>query len=554
MAPTIKVGDTIPKGTFQYIPSSPETDSLAACGIPIALSTDEWKGKKVVLVSVPGAFTPTCHVNHLPPFLEKYEEFKGKGVDVIAVVAANDAFVMSGWSKATGLKDKILALSDKYAEWSASLGLSLDLSGLGLGTRTNRYAIILDDLVVKYVEVEPAPGVTVSGAEAVLAALVLTPTFASPDVYHRTPKFHFLSIQSQSNFSMSKTQEGKKPIIDEDVDDLDDVLEQFVAPPTKQSGKAKVVNKPSPPTTQPTVPSASSTSTPSQKQPEKPPLGFEDLALSDDFTKELAAGMASLMREIAAESGSGLPETAEDGEQTDEEKEREKAFRKAWEDMLVEGMNGALDMKDLGLEGDGVESKDKGVEVPEDAFQSSIRKAMEKMKESEEKIQSESGSAGSDPLEALLSQLGEGGESEDELQGILESMMSQLMSKDILYEPLKELGEKFPTYLKENDATIKPEDKQRYVSQQIIVTKILSIFESPSYSDKNSEQGAQVVVLMNEVREPSFYHLSKPPIHIIYVQMQSLGSPPPEIMGPLPPGLDVGPDGMPKLPDGCCVA
>ena len=97
--------------------------------------------------------------------------------------------------------------------------------------------------------------------------------------------------------------------------------------------------------------------------------------------------MASLMREIAAESGSGLPETAEDGEQTEEEKEREKAFRKAWEDMLVDGMNGALDMKDLGLEGDGVESKDKGAEVPEDAFQSSIRKAMEKMKESEEKIQ-----------------------------------------------------------------------------------------------------------------------------------------------------------------------
>ncbi|KAJ6564442.1 1-Cys peroxiredoxin isozyme [Mycena capillaripes] len=171
MAPSIKVGDTIPKGEFGYIPWAPELENNLACGIPSKLSTDDWKGKKVVLFSVPGAFTPTCHVNHLPPFLQKYDEFKAKGVDVVAVVAANDLFVMSGWARFEGCKDKILALSDVNAKWSAGLDLSVDLTEKGMGVRTARYAMIIDDLVVKYVEVEPAPGVTVSGADAILAKL-----------------------------------------------------------------------------------------------------------------------------------------------------------------------------------------------------------------------------------------------------------------------------------------------------------------------------------------------------------------------------------------------
>ncbi|KAI0367285.1 Redoxin [Pilatotrama ljubarskyi] len=167
----VKVGDTIPQGTFTYIPYTPELENNSACGIPAKLNTDEWKGKKVVLVSVPGAFTPTCHVNHIPPFLEKYDEFKKKGVDVIAVIAANDAFVLSGWARFLGLKDKVLALSDPNARWSAQLGLSQDLSAVDFGTRTKRYALVLDDLKVKYVGVEPERGVTVSGADAILAAL-----------------------------------------------------------------------------------------------------------------------------------------------------------------------------------------------------------------------------------------------------------------------------------------------------------------------------------------------------------------------------------------------
>ncbi|KAF8885392.1 peroxiredoxin [Gymnopilus junonius] len=160
---TVQVGDKIPDATFKYVPYTPELEDGLACG--------RWKGKKVVLFSVPGAFTPTCHVNHLPPYLKHYDDFKAKGVDVVAVLAANDPFVMSGWARVEGLKDKILALSDVNAEWSKKLGLTVDLAQAGLGLRTARYALIIDDLTVTYVGAESAPGVTVSGAEAVLPRL-----------------------------------------------------------------------------------------------------------------------------------------------------------------------------------------------------------------------------------------------------------------------------------------------------------------------------------------------------------------------------------------------
>ncbi|KAG6333011.1 hypothetical protein ID866_6079 [Astraeus odoratus] len=166
-SPKIAVNDKVPSGKFSYIPYTPEQDNPLVCGTPTTISTDDFVGKRVVLVSVPGAFTPTCHVNHLPAFLQKYDEFKAKGVDIVAVVAANDAFVMSGWARVEGLKDK----ANTGAAWSDKLGLTADLSNIGFGLRTARYALVLDDLVVKYLGVEPARGVTVSGAEAVLAAL-----------------------------------------------------------------------------------------------------------------------------------------------------------------------------------------------------------------------------------------------------------------------------------------------------------------------------------------------------------------------------------------------
>ncbi|KJA22584.1 hypothetical protein HYPSUDRAFT_67045 [Hypholoma sublateritium FD-334 SS-4] len=168
---SLSVGDTIPEGTFKYVPYTPELEDGLACGVPTTLSTNDWKGKKVVLFAVPGAFTPTCHVNHLPPYIKKYDEFKAKGVDVIIVIAANDPFVLSGWARVEGLKDKIIAASDTDVAWSKKIGHVFDLSAHGLGIRTGRYALIIDDLVVKYIGSEPGPGVSVSGADAVLAAL-----------------------------------------------------------------------------------------------------------------------------------------------------------------------------------------------------------------------------------------------------------------------------------------------------------------------------------------------------------------------------------------------
>jgi len=160
---------------------------------------------------------------------------------------------------------------------------------------------------------------------------------------------------------------------------------------------------------------------------------------------------------------------------------------------------------------------------------------MEKMKESESTLKADSGSSNSE-LESLLSELGkmgEGGEGDEDLQGILETMMSQLMSKEVLYEPLKELHDKFPAYLTENAMKLSAEDKKRYESQQECVKKIITIFEAPKYSEEDPEQGIKVVTLMNE--------------------MQSFGAPPTEIMGDLPPGMNLGSDGLPQMPEGCTL-
>jgi peroxiredoxin len=160
---TIKVGDHLPQSTFRL---------MTADG-PAARTTDElFKGRKVVLFAVPGAFTPTCHKNHLPGFLAKAGEIKGKGVDAIAVTSTNDVFVMDAWAKATGAAGAIEFLSDGNADFAKAIGLSLDGSGFGLGTRSQRYSMIVDDGVVKSLAVEDAPGkADASGAEALLKQL-----------------------------------------------------------------------------------------------------------------------------------------------------------------------------------------------------------------------------------------------------------------------------------------------------------------------------------------------------------------------------------------------
>ena len=114
--------------------------------------------RKVVLVAVPGAFTPTCSMNHLPGFIEHAEAMKAKGVDEILVTGVNDVFVMGAWAKATGGDGKVTFLADGSAEFASALGLTLDLGSRGLGTRSQRYSMIVEDGVVKTLEVDPNPG------------------------------------------------------------------------------------------------------------------------------------------------------------------------------------------------------------------------------------------------------------------------------------------------------------------------------------------------------------------------------------------------------------
>ncbi|ANB15015.1 Ahp1p [Sugiyamaella lignohabitans] len=171
---SLSAGSEFPKGVkFAYVPFQEEQQGVLACGIPIPYDTDKkFAGKKVVIVAVPGAFTPTCTANHIPPFISKLAEFKAKGVDQVIVLSANDPFVQSAWGKALGVKNNdIIFASDGNAAFSKSIGQTLDLTDKGLGIRTSRYAIIVDDGKVVYNEQEPGADVSVSGADAVLAKL-----------------------------------------------------------------------------------------------------------------------------------------------------------------------------------------------------------------------------------------------------------------------------------------------------------------------------------------------------------------------------------------------
>jgi peroxin-19 len=222
--------------------------------------------------------------------------------------------------------------------------------------------------------------------------------------------------------------------------------------------------------------------------------------IAEDFARELAKGMESLMREMGGE------------------------------DLLNEGVDGdgGMDMGALFGKGGDLNEDVKG----KDDFQTTIKQAMEKLKESESalKVAPDSSNPNADPVEALLAQLGAGdGESEEDLDGLLETMMSQLMNKELLYEPLKELHDKFPSYL-EDHTELAAGEKQRYQSQYQSISKIIALFDDPAYKDDNP----RVVELMTE--------------------MQSFGSPPPEIMGPMPSGFGFGADGTPQIPEGCIVA
>ncbi len=159
---TINVGDSAPEGGFTV---------MNADGPGALKSADLFGGKKVVLFSVPGAFTPTCSKEHLPGFIEQADAIKGKGVDTIACMAVNDVFVMDAWGKDAGAGGKVDMLADGNGDYTRALGLELDASGFGMGQRGQRFAIVLDDGVVSQLYVEEGGAFKVSSAENVLENL-----------------------------------------------------------------------------------------------------------------------------------------------------------------------------------------------------------------------------------------------------------------------------------------------------------------------------------------------------------------------------------------------
>lgn len=158
---TIKVGDKIPAGTLKTMGSEG----------PMDITTDDiFAGKKVLMFAVPGAFTPGCSLTHLPGYVVNADKIKAAGVDTIACMAVNDAFVMGAWGKAQNAEE-LLMLADGMGEFTAALGLELDASAFGLGTRSQRFALIAEDGVVTHLNVEDGPGVDVSSAETMMQLL-----------------------------------------------------------------------------------------------------------------------------------------------------------------------------------------------------------------------------------------------------------------------------------------------------------------------------------------------------------------------------------------------
>ncbi|KAJ7145899.1 Pex19 protein family-domain-containing protein [Mycena epipterygia] len=323
----------------------------------------------------------------------------------------------------------------------------------------------------------------------------------------------------------------------DDLDDLDDVLDQFSRPPDAAATDAlptSPLTSPPPPPPTATVQTFGRPRT--NTRVDAPPLpapgnglpnvkeGDEDAdALTADFAAELARGMESLMREIAGEAGAASGSGSGAGPD-------EAALKAAWEAMLVEGMDGMPDAS---------KGKVPGTDAPPADFQAKIQQAMGKLREGEETLQDASASGTNpapDSLEALLAQLNDLGAGADgdlpadeaELAGFLENMMGELMSKDVLYEPLTELAEKFPPYLAAPPAPLAADDRTRYEAQLERVRAILAIFDAPTFSETDPKARESVVALMAE--------------------MQSYGSPPTELMGPLPPGLGA------LGEDGCVVA
>jgi peroxiredoxin len=158
----IKVGDKVPSAKLQIKTKD---------GVQTKTTDELFGDKKVVLFALPGAFTPTCSAKHLPGFVNNFQAIKAKGVDAIACLSVNDAFVMDAWGKDQNVEDKVMMLADGNADFTKAVGLTMDGTGYGMGTRSQRYAMIIDRGVVKALNVEAPGAFEVSSAESMLKAL-----------------------------------------------------------------------------------------------------------------------------------------------------------------------------------------------------------------------------------------------------------------------------------------------------------------------------------------------------------------------------------------------
>jgi len=159
---TIKIGERMPAGTFKVMSEKGPTDLSSA---------DLFGGKRVVLFAVPGAFTPTCDARHLPGYLEHFEALRAKGIDTVACLAVNDVFVMNAWGKAGNALGKVMMLADGNGEYTRALGLELDARGFGMGERAKRFAMVIEDGVLRQLHVEAPGQFKVSAADYVLGQL-----------------------------------------------------------------------------------------------------------------------------------------------------------------------------------------------------------------------------------------------------------------------------------------------------------------------------------------------------------------------------------------------
>jgi peroxiredoxin len=159
---TIKVGDKVPAAKLQIKTKD---------GVQTKTTDELFGGKKVVLFALPGAFTPTCSAKHLPGFVNNFQAIKAKGVDAIACLSVNDAFVMDAWGKDQNVEDKVMMLADGNGDFTKAVGLTMDGTGYGMGLRSQRYAMVIDNGVVKTLNVEAPGAFEVSSAESVLKGL-----------------------------------------------------------------------------------------------------------------------------------------------------------------------------------------------------------------------------------------------------------------------------------------------------------------------------------------------------------------------------------------------